>query len=132
MAAITREAINLGYTAKYIRVSDMLTMLHEASTEKRLSAMTKTILKYELISLDELGYLTLNTRKSQLLFDIVAKRNEMGASIFVTSNFQFSQWTKFIGDTTLANALVGKLAGGSIVLNMNGEDYRLASLRGGD
>jgi DNA replication protein DnaC len=127
MAAIGREAVHLGYTVKYLRVSDMLTMLHEASTEKRLGAMMKNLLKVNLLSLDELGYISLTSKKAQLLFDVVAKRSEMGSSIFVTSNFEFSKWENFIGDKVLVKALVGKLAGDSVILNMNGEDYRLAS-----
>ena len=127
MAAIGREAVQLGYTVKFLRVSDMLTMLHEASTEKRLGAMMKTLLKVSLLLLDELGYISLNAKKAQFLFDVIAKRSEAGASIFVTSNFEFSRWESFIADKILVKALVGKLAGESVILNMNGEDYRLAS-----
>jgi len=127
MAAIGRVAIQLGYTVKFMRVSDMLTLLHEASTERRLGAMMKVLLKVDLLALDELGYVSLGIKKAQLLFDVIAKRSEAGSSVFVTSNFEFSKWRDFIGDTVLTKALVGKLAGNSVVLNMNGEDYRLAS-----
>jgi DNA replication protein DnaC len=127
MAAIGREAIQLGYTVKFLRVSDMLTSLHEANTEKRLGAMMKSLLKVDLLQLDELGYISLSAKKSRLLFDVIAKRSEMGGSTFVTSNYEFSKWEKFTGDAVLTKALVGKLAGHSIVLNMNGEDYRIAS-----
>jgi DNA replication protein DnaC len=127
MAAVSRLAVQLGYTVKFMRVSDMLTLLHEASTEKRLGAMMKTLLKVDLLSLDELGYISLNAKKAQLLFDVIAKRSEDGGSIFVTSNFEFSKWKDFISDTVLTKALVGKLAGHAIILNMNGEDYRIAS-----
>jgi DNA replication protein DnaC len=126
MAAISREAVQLGYTVKYLRVSDMLTMLHEASTEKKLNAMMNSLMKVNLLSLDELGYITLNIRKSQFLFDVIAKRNQEGGSIFVTSNFEFSRWGRFIADEIMVKALVGKLAGGAVILNMKGEDYRLA------
>ena len=129
MAAVGRAAIQLGYTVKFTRVSDMLTLLHEASTEKRLGAMMKPLLKVDLLALDELGYVSLGVKKAQLLFDVIAKRSEAGSSIFVTSNYEFSKWKDFIGDTVLTKALVGKLAGNSVVLNMNGEDYRLASRR---
>jgi len=127
MAAIGRAAIQMGYTVKFTRVSDMLTLLHEASTAMRLGAIMKTLLKVDLLALDELGYVSLGVKKAQLLFDVIAKRSEAGSSVFVTSNYEFSKWKDFIGDTVLTKALVGKLAGNSIVLNMNGEDYRLAS-----
>jgi len=127
MAAVGRIAVQMGYTVKFIRVSDLVTMLSEASTERRLGAMMKALLKVDLIELDELGYVSLSAKKAHLLFDVIAKRSEAGASIFVTSNYQFSSWKDFIGDTVMTKALVGKLAGNSLILNMNGEDYRLAS-----
>ena len=128
-AAVSRVAIQLGYTARFFRVSDLITMLCEASTEKRLAVMMKALLKVDLLALDELGYVSLSLKKAQLLFDVIAKRGEAGSSTFVTSNYEFSKWKDFIGDPVLTTALVGKLAGFSIVLNMNGEDYRLASKR---
>jgi DNA replication protein DnaC len=131
MAAVGREAIQLGHTAKFLRVSDMLTMLGEAGAEKKLGAMMKTLLKADLLLLDELGYVSLSAKKAQLLFDVVAKRSEAGSSVFVTSNFEFSKWKDFLGDAVLAKALVGKLAGDAVILNMNGEDYRIASKRAG-
>jgi len=75
------------------------------------------------------AYISLTAKKAQFLLDVIAKRSEMGGSIFVTSNFEFSRWESFIGDKILVKALVGKLAGDSVILNMNGEDYRLASKR---
>ena len=129
MAAVSREAVQLGYTVRFMRVSDLLTMLSEASTEKRLGAMMKTLLKVDLLSLDELGYISLSAKKAQLLFDVIARRSEAGSSVFVTSNFEFSKWKNFIADPILTTALVGKLAGDAVILNMNGEDYRLASRR---
>jgi len=128
-AAICREAIQLGYTAKFFRVSDLITILYEACTEKRLGAIMKSLLKVDLLALDELGYISFSLKKAQLLFDVIAKRSEAGNSTFVTSNYEFSKWKDFIGDPVLTKALVGKLAGFSIILNMNGEDYRIASNR---
>ena len=127
MAAVCREAVQQGHTARFMRVSDMVTMLSEASVEKKLGAMMKALLKVDILALDELGYITLSVKKAQLLFDVIAKRSEVGSSVFVTSNFEFSRWKEFTGDTVMTTALVGKLAGNSIVLNMNGEDYRIAS-----
>ena len=127
MAGVCREAIQQRYTVKFIRVSDMVTMLSEASMDRKLGAMMKSLLKVDLLALDELGYITLTAKKAQLLFDVIAKRCEQGSSVFVTSNFEFSRWKDFIGDTVMTTALVGKLAGNAIILNMNGDDYRLAS-----
>ena len=85
----------------------------------------KTLQKYNVLQLDELGYCSISAKKAQLLFDVIAKRCESGASIFISSNFAFSKWPQFLGDSVMTNALVGKLTGASVVLNMNGTDYRV-------
>ena len=125
MAAIGREAVGRGYSVKFYRVSDMLTMLDEARTEKKLGAMMKALRKCDALLLDELGYLNLSKSKSQLLFDVIAKRYEDRRSIYINSNYEFSKWPQFLGNEVMTNALVGKLTGLSVILNMNGEDYRL-------
>lgn len=125
MAAIGREAVNSGYSAKFYRVSDMLTILDEARTEKKLGVMMNILLKCNILLLDELGYLNLSKKKSQLLFDVIAKRYETRSSIYVNSNYEFSKWPQFLGNEVMTKALVGKLTGSSVILNMNGSDYRL-------
>jgi DNA replication protein DnaC len=125
MAAIGMEAVRRGYSVKFARVSDLVTMLDEAKSEKRLGSAMKTLLKYDLLECDELGYVHLPARKAQLLFDVVAKRCEAGGSIFITSNYAFSDWPQWLGDSVMTKAFVGKLTGSSVVLNMGGEDYRL-------
>jgi len=55
-----------------------MTMLHEASTAMRLGARMKNLLKVNLLSLDELGYISFTAKKAQFLFDVIAKRSEMG------------------------------------------------------
>ena len=49
MAAIGREAVRLGYSVKFMRVSDMITMLDEAKSEKRLGVLMKTFQKYSML-----------------------------------------------------------------------------------
>ena len=54
MSAIGRVVVQKGYTVKFIRVSELVTMLSEASTEKSLGKMMKKLLKVSLLCLDEL------------------------------------------------------------------------------
>ena len=76
--------------------------------------MMKTFLNVDLVACDELGYVSLTVKKSQLLFDLIAKRSDVGKSVFITSNYAFSDWKNFIGDTVMTKALVGKLAGNAM------------------
>lgn len=124
MTAIGMEAIRRGYSVKFRRASDLVTQLSEAQSDKHLSSMLNSLNKCQLLLLDELGYLTLDQKSSNLLFQVLAARYEVRSTI-VTSNLEFSKWPDFIGDPIMATALVDRLIHRSSILNMNGEGYRI-------
>lgn len=124
MAALGMEAIRKGYSVKFKRACDLVTQLAEAQSEKHLSSMLKALHKVQLLVLDEIGYMTLDQKNSNLLFQVMAGRYEVRSTL-VTSNLEFSKWPEFIGDPIMAGALVDRLVHHSAILNMNGESYRM-------
>jgi DNA replication protein DnaC len=122
--ALGMEAIRRGYSVRFRRACDLATQLAEAQSEKHLSRMLKILHQCQLLVVDELGYMTLDQRNSNLLFQVLAGRYEVRSTI-VTSNLEFSKWPEFIGDRIMATALVDRLVHRSAILNMNGEGYRL-------
>lgn len=118
------EAIRKGYSVRFYRACDLATQLSEAQSEKKLNGMLKALHKCQLLCVDELGYMTLDPKSSQLLFQVLAGRYEV-RSTMITSNLEFSKWPNFIGDPIMATALVDRLVHRSAILNMNGEGYRL-------
>jgi DNA replication protein DnaC len=124
--ALGLEAIRMGYSVKFRRASDLVNQLSEAHNERGLMRFIKTINNCHLLIIDELGYLTLDQKSSNLLFQVFAGRYEVRSTI-VTSNMEFSKWPEFIGDPVMATALVDRLVHMATLLNMNGESYRLSS-----
>lgn len=124
LTALGMEAIRKGYSVRFYRACDLATQLAEAQSEKRLNGMLKTLQKCQLLYVDELGYMTLDQKSAQLLFQVLAGRYEV-RSTMITSNLEFSKWPNFIGDPIMATALVDRLVHRSAILNMNGEGYRL-------
>lgn len=72
--------------------------------------------------------MTFDQKNSNLLFQVMAGRYEVRSTL-VTSNLEFSKWPEFIGDPILAGALVERLVHRSVVLNMNGESYRMGAMK---
>jgi DNA replication protein DnaC len=126
VTALGMEAIRKGYSVRFRRACDLVTQLAEAQSEKHLSRMLKSLHHCQLLIVDELGYMTLDQKNSNLLFQVLAGRYEVRSTI-VTSNLEFSKWPEFIGDRIMATALVDRLVHRSAILNMNGEGYRLNS-----
>ena len=125
ISALGIEAITRGYTVKFRRASDLVTQMTEAVSEKHLGQFIKNVNACDVLIIDELGYLSFDAAGASLLFQIFAARYET-KSTMVTSNLEFSKWVTFLGqDEHMTAALIGRLVHQSIILNMNGEDYRL-------
>jgi DNA replication protein DnaC len=88
--------------------------LVEAADEKMLA---KTIARYgrvDLLCIDELGYMELDRRGAELLFQVLTEREEKN-SVAIASNESFSGWTKTFTDPRLCAAIVDRLTfGGNI------------------
>jgi DNA replication protein DnaC len=79
---------------------------------------------YELLIVDELGFVPLSKSGAELLFEVFSQRYER-ASTLVTSNLPFQEWTEVLGSERLTGALLDRLTHHVHILEMNGESYRL-------
>jgi len=78
--------------------------------------------------LDELGYMELDKRGAELLFQVLTEREENSA-IAIASNEAFSGWTKAFTDSRLCAAIVDRLTFGSNIIETGTHSYRLAHSR---
>jgi len=79
---------------------------------------------YELLLVDELGFVPLSKTGAELLFEVFSQRYERGSTL-VTSNLPFQEWTEVLGSERLTGALLDRLTHHVHILEMNGESYRL-------
>ena len=89
-----------GFRVKYTLATKLVNLLVEAADEKVLA---RTIARYgrvDLLCVDELGYMELDTRGAEMLFQVLAEREEK-ASVAIASNESFSGWTKTFTDPRL-------------------------------
>src|SRR4030095_3261071 len=98
--------------------------LVDAADEKTLS---KTIARYgrvDLLCIDELGYMQLDRRGAEPLFQVLTEREEK-ASLAIASNESFSGWTKTFTDPRLCAAIVDRLTFGGTIIETGTDSYRL-------
>ena len=127
----THTAIGLGISAcmkmknvLYISVPNLITELKEAMTLNQLTNYKKRFISYDLVILDELGYIGFDKEGSELLFNLLSMRNET-KSIIITTNLTFNRWEEIFGDPTLTAAMVDRLAHKATVINIKGDSYRI-------
>ena len=93
--------------------------------ESRLGKTLRTYVRPSLLLLDELGYLPIDKRGADLLFQVVAARYESG-SVVVSTNRAFRDWgTTFDVDNTLATAMIDRLMHHGEPIVIQGESYRM-------
>lgn len=120
--AIGLSAITAGYRVRFTTVMQLVQELLQAESEYRLPRYLRTWDKYDLVCLDELGYVSL-AQGGPLLFQFCADRYEKG-SLLVTTNLEFAQWTDVFHDATLTTALLDRLTHHFHILLFEGESYR--------
>lgn len=117
------EMIKNGYKVKFISAVELVEELLLANEEHKLGALEKRWLKFDLIIVDELGYVPFTKIGAELLFQFFAGRYER-ASLMITTNLEFTEWTSIFGDEKMTAALLNRLTNKAHILLLNGESYR--------
>jgi DNA replication protein DnaC len=125
LTALGYTAAERGYSVRYVRVVDMINQLTTAQINGLLGNTLRSYVRPSLLLLDELGYLPIDKRGADLLFQVVAARYEVG-SIVLTTNRPFGEWgTLFDVDNTLATALIDRLMHHGEAIVIQGASYRM-------
>ncbi|MCP3742784.1 IS21-like element helper ATPase IstB [Rossellomorea sp. BNER] len=117
------EMIKNGYKVKFISAAELVEELLLANEEHKLGSLEKRWLKFDLIIVDELGYVPFTKIGAELLFQFFAGRYER-ASVMITTNLEFTEWTSIFGDEKMTAALLDRLTHKAHILLLNGESYR--------
>jgi len=121
-------ACQKGYRVRFTTAAAMVHELIEAKDEKRLLRYQKQMAAYELLIVDELGFVPLSKTGAELLFEVFSQRYERGSTM-VTSNLPFQEWTEILGSERLTGALLDWLTHHVHILEMNGDSFRLKQSR---
>ena len=97
--------------------------LAEAESRRELGRVVGRYGRYELLVIDELGYLALPDGAAELVFQVIGERNER-ASLLVTTNLPFGEWTKVFPDPRLAKAVVDRLTHRAHIIETGSESWR--------
>jgi len=107
----------------FTNVPNLVIELKEAMSRSSVTAFRNKFLKYELVIIDELGYVSFDKEGCDILFNLISNRIEAG-SMIITSNLVFSEWVDVFKDARLTGALVDRVARHAHVLDMSGTSYR--------
>jgi DNA replication protein DnaC len=118
------KACQHGYRVAFATAQQWVSRLEEAQERNTLDQELKRLERYQLLIVDEVGYLPLERQAANLLFALVSRRYERG-SIIITSNRGFEAWGEILGDAMVAAALIDRLVHHATMVTLKGKSYRL-------
>jgi DNA replication protein DnaC len=128
LIALGTAAAEAGRRVRYVTTAALVNELVEAADDKQSSRVVARYARLDLLCLDEVGYVHLDPRGAELLFQIITAREER-ASIACASNAPFSEWGATFTDPRLAAAVVDRLTFHAHIIQTGTDSYRLRASR---
>jgi DNA replication protein DnaC len=108
---------------RFTTAAEMVTELVEAQDHAELTRVRNRWTRYDLIVIDELGYVVMPDTAAELLFQVIAGRAER-AAVIVTTNLPFSEWTTKFPNARLCKAMLDRLTDQAHIIETGKDSYR--------
>ena len=122
-AAIGHALVAKSIRVKFISSTALVQQLQRAREGLGLEDALKKLDKYELLILDDIGYVKKNDSESLVLFELIAHRYERN-SLLITTNQAFSEWDSIFSDNMMTVAAIDRLVHHADIYKIEGESYR--------
>ena len=123
--ALGHAACQQGHSVLFTTAIDVINSLHAAQLKGSLKAELRRYTAPALLILDEVGYLPIDQRGADLLFQVISARYERG-SILLTTNKTFKQWPSIVnGDATITSAVLDRLLHHGHTVVIEGASFRM-------
>lgn len=123
--ALAAKALELGYTASFVTLDELIQLLKTAEISANSKIRVKNICKSDLIVIDEVGFLPISKVEANLLFRFITNTYEQN-SLILTSNKGFEDWVEYLGDEIITTAILDRLLHRCEVFNLTGQSYRIS------
>jgi DNA replication protein DnaC len=117
--AACRQKRRVRFTTAAALVNELVEAKHQLQLRRVMARWSR----YDLIAIDEVGYVPLAEVGAEFLFQVIAERAERTA-VIVTTNLPFSEWTQVIPNARLCKALLDRITDRAHILETGKESYR--------
>lgn len=122
------EAVNAGFRVYFVNAGALVEGLKSANLKGILEKKLKFLAKYDVLIIDEMGYLPFDSEGAHCFFQLVSRRYEKSSMIF-TSNKSYGEWGEIFHDHVIAAAILDRILHHCTTVNIKGESYRLKERR---
>lgn len=123
---MARSAIVLGKRAKFFGATALVQQLQAAKLQLQLPQFLTKLDRFDLLVIDDLGYVKKSEAETSVLFELIAHRYER-KSLLITANQPFSQWDAIFSDSMMTVAAVDRLVHHALIIDIQGQSFRQQS-----
>lgn len=121
--AVARQMVEFGKRVKFFSAIALVQQLQHAKLQLQLQSALKKLDRFDLLVLDDLGYVKKSEAETSVLFELIAHRYER-KSLLITANQPFSQWDAIFTDSMMTVAAVDRLVHHALIVEIQAESYR--------
>lgn len=122
-AALARRMVECGKRIKFFSALTLVQQLQQDKHQLQLSTRLMKLDRFDLLVLDDLGYVKKSEAETSVLFELIAHRYER-RSLLITANQPFSQWDAIFSDSMMTVAAVDRLIHHAVILEIKSQSYR--------
>ncbi len=120
---LAHQAVVGGHTARFLTASELLNTLAAEDSASGLNRRIKLYCRPSLLAIDEIGYLSYDSRHADLLFEVVSRRY-LSKPTLITTNRVFKEWNEVFPNASSVVTLVDRLVHRSEIVKIEGDSYR--------
>jgi DNA replication protein DnaC len=128
LIALGHAAVEAGLRVRYFTAAELVENLYRGLADNSVGKLIETVLRHDVITVDEVGFAPLDSTGSQLLFRFVAAAYER-RSLAIASHWPFEEWGRFLPEHSTAVSLLDRLLHHNNVIATDGESYRMREAR---
>jgi len=123
-AGLLRETLLTGYRGLYYNVQDLVNDLYASLADRSTTSLLHRLCRFDVLLLDEMGYLTLNSEQMNCFFKLMAERYLAGKGTIITTNLEYDKWYDLFKPKDMVDALLDRLQHQCITIQIKGSSLR--------